>query len=616
MLLLAIVLGVAVLLDIGRWLRLRKQPAVPAQRRDAARRCMAAIAAALLLAWIVFAPNAQTQNQPAVSRLVVLTPGAADSGANRAARGGSTRLIRLDSAPASADVRVVPDLATALRWWPDTTRVDVVGAGLSERDLHQAGDLLGDWYPAEWPAPVVRWPTTIRAGQVFDISGRWPNAAPDSTIRLAAADFGELGRGPIDADGLFAVSAVAPNAGLVALDLELLKPDGSWQPLSSARVFVLSAAPVRIGLVAAAPGPEVAALRRTLDRAGVLAAFSIGISPKRRLASVADLNEAEPLPLADLDGVVIDERSLRGASDAWRAALTGALESGLGVVLRPDIAEPARPGFSFARVELAADAQRSIERGDAKATAPPSGSRRPEPGRSRLDGVIANGGVPGAPVISQSAERIGTIFPRGAGRLLVVEATNRQLASDARFWAEALGSVLPPTEPAATFSAAAVEQGGHIRIDFGAADAARDWRWRRPAGATGPLPDAGPDGQLSLWPTEAGRHIFAEVPKSAAAVAGERSNGQPATLELEVLTIDSREDRLARHRRMLTSGATLKIAADSGPSTQRAFADQELPAGRLASEDLRRWLAGLLLIALTIAWSAVGGTKTRVLRGA
>ena len=81
----------------------------------------------------------------------MLTEGASAGDVPEAARDGL--VLALPEARAGGDVARVPDLGTALRQHPGTTRVHVVGAGLVARDRDAAAHVDIAFVPAAAPRP-------------------------------------------------------------------------------------------------------------------------------------------------------------------------------------------------------------------------------------------------------------------------------------------------------------------------------------------------------------------------------------------------------------------------------------------------------------------------------
>ena len=107
--------------------------------------------------------------------ITVLTPGATSTQLRALPRG--QRVVALPDAPATSRAERVPDLATALRRFPDVRELTIVGDGLPARDQDAAMRLAAHFAPA----PVrglseLSAPEQVLAGAQWRLSGR---AAPN-----------------------------------------------------------------------------------------------------------------------------------------------------------------------------------------------------------------------------------------------------------------------------------------------------------------------------------------------------------------------------------------------------------------------------------------------------
>jgi hypothetical protein len=132
-------------------------------------------------------------------------------------------------------------------------------------------------------------------------------------------------------DGSFALEAMARAEGRPRLALEVLDAEGVARERLAVPLAVAPGAPLRVRLLAGAPGAELRALRRWAVDAGLALDARITMSRGVHLGGPPRL-DAEALAAADL--VVLDERAWRALSAAERDALQAALRDGLGVLLR------------------------------------------------------------------------------------------------------------------------------------------------------------------------------------------------------------------------------------------------------------------------------------------
>ncbi len=279
--------------------------------------------------------------------LVVLTEGATSADA----AGVEGRLVALPEASIAADARV-PDLATALRQHPGTTRIRVLGAGLVARDREAARTVLVAFEPPPLPAGLVRLslPAGVHRGAGFAIAGQVAGVDGGSVAlhdpagrRVDAAGLGE--------DGRFTVHGVALAAGAARFELRVLDAEGAAVGQVAAPLWIEASAPPRVLLLAGAPGPETRALRRWLVDAGAKVQARIALGGGLQLGA-APLDEAA---LAGADLVIADARAWAGLGEAGRARVLAAVREGLGLLLRVDTPLPEttlrglrRPGFAIA----------------------------------------------------------------------------------------------------------------------------------------------------------------------------------------------------------------------------------------------------------------------------
>lgn len=191
--------------------------------------------------------------------------------------------VALPEAPALGGVPRVPDLATALRRFPATRTVRVLGEGLEARDREAVRGLGVAFDP---PPP--------RRGLVALVPPS--RVAPGAAFRVG----GEA------ADGRVAESIAVP-------------------------VTTAAAAPLRVLFLAGAPGPEVKYWRRWAADAGLDASVGMGAGAGIELGD--RVPALTPATLARVDVLVVDERRWAAIGGA-RGAVLGAVRGGMGLVLR------------------------------------------------------------------------------------------------------------------------------------------------------------------------------------------------------------------------------------------------------------------------------------------
>jgi hypothetical protein len=244
----------------------------------------------------------------------------------------SDRLIVLPEAPAGLGGQAAPDLATALRRYPEVGRLHVLGQGLEPRDRDAVQGRAVVFDPAPAPSGVVELytPATVAPGAGVTIAGRI-NGVSGGVVDLLDPAGQVVESRPVAASGDFTVTGVAraPGAALFAVRL---RDKARTVETVDAPVWIAATPAPKVLLLAGAPGSEVKALRRW--------ATDSGLALQSVLAVGDGLELGDPRPplnastLSRLDLVVVDERSWAALSASDRAALAAAVREGLGLLLR------------------------------------------------------------------------------------------------------------------------------------------------------------------------------------------------------------------------------------------------------------------------------------------
>lgn len=399
MIALALLLGTTRLLS--RWSR------TPRERRPRGLRIAALallqLASAALLYCTLLPP---TRPVPA-GTLVVLTAGAEAMTAS--ARGG--RIVRLPESPGSAAagaaVERVPDLASALRRYPGSTRVHVLGAGLTPRDQDAPGLPTVVFEPPPLPPGISAiWaPRQVQAGTGFEVHGQVQTVA-GGRIELLDPAGRRVDVAALAADGRFRLRGLAAAAGPALFGLRLRDAAGAVLETAPLPVVVGPAAPRRMLLLAGAPGAEVKFLRRWARDAGVDLRTSIALGGG---VQMGDAVAWDADTLAGFDLVVLDERALQALGATRFAALRAAVRDGLGVLVRIT-----GPLDATARARLLALGHRLVGAPLASAVRLDAGMEaapRPMQGPASTQdiegaGFTVDAGVPRLPPLTQRALRI------------------------------------------------------------------------------------------------------------------------------------------------------------------------------------------------------------------
>jgi hypothetical protein len=283
--------------------------------------------AAILLYLAMFPPQVRTT----AGVLAVITANA--SSAQLARIDPGARIMALADAPAIAAAERIPDLATALRRYPSATRLKVIGAGLSPRDLESVTGLSIEFDPAPLPRGLVElwFPRHVPSGASWRITGA-VNAVPQSSVELLDPSARRVARARLATDGRFVLQAQVRTPGRAHFRLRVI--DDTQRVIDDVDVplLVMAAPPLRVLVLSGAPSPELKYLRRWALDSGVELQSEIFVRPGVRvLRSSASLT---PDALRELDLVVLDERAWRSLGTAGRGHLAEALRDGLGVVIR------------------------------------------------------------------------------------------------------------------------------------------------------------------------------------------------------------------------------------------------------------------------------------------
>lgn len=326
------ILALAVLLGSARllWLRRRQASAMRPRAWRSGVLLLAQVASAALLYFVLFPiPLARE-----AGTLVVLTGGAGELPADPPAGG---RIVALPES-AGGDmpgVKRFPDLASALRRYPATNRLRVVGAGLVMRDVDAARGHEVEYRAAPLPRGLVELqsPTQVPAGRRFEVSGRGERLKGGSAELLDPAGR-RVDRMALDAEGRFELHATARIAGLADYRLQLRDARAKVIDELPVPLQVAPGHPLRLLVLAGAPSPELKFLRRWAVDAGARLDTRISLGAGMQIGSPPVGFGAEELDRLDL--LVLDSRSWHALGGPERGALTAAVDRGLGLLLRLD----------------------------------------------------------------------------------------------------------------------------------------------------------------------------------------------------------------------------------------------------------------------------------------
>lgn len=242
-------------------------------------------------------------------------------------------LIALPEAGPVTDAVRVPDLATALRRYPQPRSLRIVGGGLTPRDR------------APMPAPLtfavpppprglvgVTIPDPVAPGAPVAVGGQ-VGSLPAGFVELLDPAGTVADRIATVAGQRFVLNASARAPGLALFELRLKDAAGNVVEQIAVPVETREQTPPKVLVLAGAPGPETKFLGRWAQDSGIDLSVDIDLGAGVRVgdAPVALTRQS----LGELDLVVLDDRRWEAMAAGSRSALTEAVAGGLGLLLRP-----------------------------------------------------------------------------------------------------------------------------------------------------------------------------------------------------------------------------------------------------------------------------------------
>jgi hypothetical protein len=517
-----IVAALLALAVLAGWVRLTLwQRSAPAGDRSAAWRLallMLAQPILALLAWfMVFPPLV-----PGVGGALIVATAGTTASAGIGTSG--IRRIRLPEAGPLAGFESEPDLATALRRTPGVTRLIVLGRGLPARDIDAAKGWPLDFTPPPAmpgivaltpPEPVAAGADFAIGGQVAGLAGARAELIDPAGRRVASA--------ALDAQGGFALTGTTRTAGAVLFDIVVRSAEGRELERTSVPVEAREDDPLRVLVLAGAPGGEVRALRRWAADSGMTVQTRIAAGGGVRLGD--EPIEVSAAALRGFDVAVVDDR-------AWnenRTALLPAVREGMGLILRASgpldggtRAAWNRLGIGLSGGSGAADLVLRETKGDAERRAARQGigseavplslnAEAPLPQLARL--AAQPGGSALVPLLADDAgARIAAWRSYGRGRIAVMTALDSYALilsghpeHYGEWWSALLGAVARAGDSERPLVRAALHAGARGSV----CGLEGDTSLTAPDGRTVPLlldPLAGPAGCAAIWPRQPGWH--------------------------------------------------------------------------------------------------------------
>ena len=343
-----LVAGLLALAVVTAWVRL-----LLAHRRDVRQPRAWRLALLLLLqpllAIALYGMLFPPRHSLAPGAMTLLTEGATPADVPEAAR--ESVLLALPEAQVADGVPRVPDLGTALRRYPGTTEVHVVGAGLVARDRDAAYGTRIVFWPGAPPRGLVRVdaPNGVAQGSDFHIAGR-VEGIDGAKVELLDPAGRRIDLAKGDASGAFALDAIAFAAGPVEYRLRVRDGNDAVVDESRVALWIEPAVAPRVVLLAGAPNAETRALRRWFEGKGAPLQSRIALGAGVQLGGAA----TSPQALAQTDLLLVDARAWSALGESGRADVMQAVRAGMGLLLRADAPLPASalvtlrtPGFSL-----------------------------------------------------------------------------------------------------------------------------------------------------------------------------------------------------------------------------------------------------------------------------
>ena len=433
-------------------------------------------------------------------------------------------LIAMPEAPPTGAERA-PDLGTALRRYPDTRRIRVLGDGLTARDRDAARGLIVDFTPgpARRGLASLTPPQRVAPGMRFGVGGHVAGA-PAAGVDLLDPAGRVTDTQTVDADGRFQMSGTARAAGLATFILRVRDGQDVIEQADVPVRIEADAAP-RLLILAGAPGPEVKYLRRWATDAG----FSVNT----QMSAGGGIQLGDPAiaingpTLRQFDVAVIDDRRW-AALGGGREAVLAAVRGGMGLVLRMGgpldgstraswrslgftltdsdalcpVALPPAPDKAIARTRsgiASADAPADLDMGEAVI-----------PELNRL-GTIQGGGDTVPLIRDAGGSTLSAWRAVGLGRVAVftgVDSYGLTLTGHSSLYGDSWSAMLSAVaRPMA--SAPSLPGPNWVGDRIALCSLSGPARVERPDGAVTPLiPDAAAGGCAGFWPAVPGWHLL------------------------------------------------------------------------------------------------------------
>lgn len=253
----------------------------------------------------------------------------ATAGTPRLAAAGAPLIVLPEASTISGEA--APDLATALRRYPAANSIEIVGQGLTPRDLDAARSVAVRFAPPPSPKGVTHLapPMPTAPGASFT-AGATLSGLPHATVELLDPAGRVTDSATPDQDGHVLLSGTSRTAGTADFTLRVRDGNRTIEQVSLPVITQEGARP-RLLILAGAPGPEVKYLRRWATDAGFTVSTQMSAGGGIQLGDApVSIDDAT---LRRFDAVLADDRSW-ATLGSRRGALLGAVRDGLGLILR------------------------------------------------------------------------------------------------------------------------------------------------------------------------------------------------------------------------------------------------------------------------------------------
>jgi hypothetical protein len=282
-----------------------------------------------------------------------------------------------------------------------------------------------EFEPRPVPAGLIdlTLPTPAVPGAMIEVGGQVGSLVAGSVELVDPAD-AVVDRLSVVAGQRFVLAAATRAPGLALFDLRLRDASGKMVERIAVPVETRAQTPPKVHILAGAPGPETKYLRRWAQDAGIDLGMDIDLGAGLQLGDRSLALNPRSLDAVDL--VVIDDRRWEALGASGRSALAGAVERGMGLLLRPTgpLSDATRRDWANLGLALTGSGEtRPLQLDKPVASISPQPATEVPPELGRLDTFAAG---TGAVAIIRDADGVplASWTPRGLGRVGVWTVTD------------------------------------------------------------------------------------------------------------------------------------------------------------------------------------------------